>query len=81
MNENKTVDKNEKMEIEDTYFEYISFGRGTKVLIMIPGLGESLTSFKGLAAPISIMYKMYAKEYKVYMYDQKRLVRYEQSRD
>ena len=66
--------KNGKIEIEDTYMDYISFGKGEKKLIMIPGLGEGLTSFKGLATPFSIMYKMFAKEYKVYIFSRRKLI-------
>ena len=66
--------KNGKIEMEDTYMDYISFGKGEKKLIMIPGLGEGLTSFKGLATPFSIMYKMFAKEYKVYIFSRRKLI-------
>lgn len=66
--------KNGKIDIDDTYIDYITFGKGTKNIIMIPGLGEGLTSFKGLAAPFSIMYKMFAKEYKVYIFSRRKLI-------
>ena len=66
--------KNGKIDIEDTYIDYMTFGRGQKTLIMIPGLGEGLTSFKGLAAPLSIMYKMFAKEYKVYIFSRRKKI-------
>ena len=64
--------KNGKIDIEDTYMDYMSFGKGTKNIIMIPGLGEALTSFKGLATPLSIMYKIFAKEYKVYIFSRRK---------
>ena len=66
--------KNGKIDIDNTHIDYISFGKGTKSLIMIPGLGEGLTSFKGLATPFSIMYKMFAKEYKVYIFSRRKLI-------
>lgn len=64
--------KNGKIDIEDTYIDYMTFGKGTKNIIMIPGLGEALTSFKGLATPLSIMYKIFAKEYKVYIFSRRK---------
>ena len=67
--------KNGKIDIDDTHIDYISFGRGEKSLIMIPGLGEGLTSFKGLATPFSIMYKLFAKEYKVYILSRRKLIK------
>ena len=66
--------KNGKIDIDNTYIDYISFGRGEKSLIMIPGLGEGLTSFKGLATPFSIMYKLFAKEYKVYIFSRRKAI-------
>ena len=66
--------KNGKIDIENTYIDYISFGKGNKNLIMIPGLGEGLTSFKGLAAPLSIMYNMFAKEYKIFIFSRRKLI-------
>ena len=59
--------KNGKIDIEDTEINYITFGEGPKSLVMIPGIGESLTSFKGLASPLALMYRKFAKEYKVYI--------------
>lgn len=66
--------KNGKIDIENTYMDYMTFGKGTKNIIMIPGLGESLMSFKGLAAPFSVMYKMFAKEYKVHVFSRRKVV-------
>ena len=66
--------KNGKIEIDNTHMDYITFGKGEKNIIMIPGLGEGLTSFKGLAAPFSIMYKMFAKEYKVYVFSRRNIL-------
>ena len=67
--------KNGKIEIDNTYMDYMSFGKGEKSLILIPGLGEGLTSFKGLAAPFSIMYKMFAKEYKVFVFSRRNVIK------
>lgn len=63
--------KNERIEIENTSVDYISFGKGKKNLIIIPGLGEGLKTMKGMARPFSIMYKKFAKEYKVYVFSRR----------
>lgn len=58
----------------ETEMEYVRFGRGQKVLIMLPGLGDGLRSMKGLALPTAAMYREYAKEYTVYMFSRKTLL-------
>ena len=60
--------KNGCLKIDDTDMYYISFGKGEKTLVMIPGLGDGLTTVKGMAIPFSIMYRKFAKDYKVYVF-------------
>lgn len=48
---------------------YISFGSGRKNLIIIPGL--SLNRVKGSALPLSLAYRIFAKDYRVCMFDQR----------
>ena len=43
------------------------FGKGKKNLIMLPGLGDGLTTVKGKALPMALMYKEFAKDFTVYM--------------
>lgn len=57
--------------IENTDMEYISFGNGDKVLIMIPGLGDGLKTVKGYAVPFAMMYREYAKKYRVYVFSRR----------
>ena len=63
--------KNEKINIADTTADYISFGKGSKNLIIIPGVGDGFKTVKGLAIPFSIMYKMFAKDFKVYVFSRR----------
>ncbi|MGT2929565.1 alpha/beta fold hydrolase [Streptococcus dentasini] len=49
--------------------DYLTFGRGTKPLILIPGL--STQRIKGMALQMSYAYRIFAKDYKVYMFDRK----------
>ena len=61
--------KNLTLKTKDFEMDYITFGRGTKSLVMIPGLG--FTGVKGSAILMAVMYRRFAKEYKVYFFDRK----------
>lgn len=63
--------KNGTINFGNTDMDYISFGNGTKNLILIPGLGDGLRTVKGLAVSFSMMYKKYAKNYKVFVFSRK----------
>ena len=63
--------KNERLMIGDTDMDYISFGKGKKNLILIPGLGDGLTTVRGLAIPYALTHPEFAKEYKVYVFSRK----------
>ncbi|MBQ2936381.1 MAG: alpha/beta hydrolase [Lachnospiraceae bacterium] len=63
--------KNGQLTIDDTTMDYICFGTGAKNLIMIPGLGDGLTSVKGKAIPFALLYRQYAKEYTIYVFSRK----------
>ena len=66
--------KNEKINIADTTADYISFGKGSKNLIIIPGVGDGFKTVKGLVIPFSIMYKMFAKDFKVYVFSRRNVI-------
>lgn len=63
--------RNGSVQIGDTNMNYVSFGKGNDILIMLPGLGDGLTTVKGMAIPMAITYRMYAKDYKVYIFSRK----------
>lgn len=50
---------------------YVSFGSGEKILVMLPGLGDGLSTVKGKAFILTATYKMYAQKYKVYIFSRK----------
>ncbi len=50
---------------------YVSFGRGEKVLILLPGLSDGLASVKGKALLLAKPYKLFFDEYTVYMFSRK----------
>lgn len=63
--------ENGNVKIGNTDMDYISFGKGDKNLIMIPGLGDGLKTVKGTAAAFAIMYKCFASRHKVYVFSRK----------
>lgn len=62
---------NGRIRFEDSTMDYIAFGRGKKAMVIIPGLGDGLTTVKGLALPFSSMYREYARNRRVYVFSRK----------
>ena len=63
--------QNGSVSIGDTDMDYVSFGKGRDALIMLPGVGDGLTTVKGMAIPMAITYRMFACNYKVYIFSRK----------
>lgn len=63
--------QNGTVQLKDDTMHYIRFGRGSKVLVMLPGLGDGLTTVKGTALPMAFMYRCFAKAYTVYMFSRR----------
>ena len=63
--------KNGRVNFPDGTMDYLRFGVGRKTLIMLPGLGDGLRSSYGMALPMALMYRMYARYYTVYMFSRK----------
>lgn len=51
--------------------EYIRFGAGKRNLIILPGLGDGLKTVGGTALPMALMYRMFAKDFTVYMFSRR----------
>ncbi len=60
------------LELENKRLRYITFGKGEKPLIMIQGLNTR--SIKGAALPLAFMYRVFAKEYRVFLFDRREAV-------
>ncbi len=52
--------------------DYIRFGSGPRVLVMIPGVGDGLKTVKGTAIPFSLMYRSMTKDFTVYAFSRRR---------
>ena len=48
--------------------DYVTFGKGKKSLVIIPGLGDGLQTVKGKAKLFSLSYRLLAKRYKIYVF-------------
>lgn len=63
--------RNGNINIGNTEMDYISFGNGMKNLIIIPGLGDALKTVKGTAIALALLYRIFAKDYSVYVFSRK----------
>ncbi len=61
--------KEQKIELDNTQTDYISFGKGNKNLIMIQGLNTR--GIRGAGFSLSIMYRIFAKDYRVHIFDRR----------
>ena len=62
--------KEQTLTIENMQMDYITFGNGTKPLLMIQGLNTR--NIKGSGTMLAMMYRIFAKEYKVYLFDRRK---------
>ena len=51
--------------------DYIRFGSGERVLILLPGLGDGLRTVKGTALPMALLYRKFAKRFTVYAFSRR----------
>ena len=63
--------KNGVVELRDGEMEYIRFGRGSRVLVILPGLGDGLRTAKGTALPMAVMYRIFQKDFTVYVFSRR----------
>jgi len=62
-----------KVTLSDTQLDCISFGKGEKPLIMIQGLNTR--GIKGAGLPLAWMYRLFVKDYRVYLFDRRPKIR------
>ena len=63
--------KNGTIPIGNAQMDYIRFGTGGRILVMLPGLGDGLRSVKGTALPMAFAYRAFAKGFTVYAFSRK----------
>ena len=64
--------KESTLNVGDMPLDYITFGSGTKPLVMIQGLNTR--GIKGAALSLAYMYRIFAKDFKVYLFDRRPVV-------
>lgn len=63
--------KNGVLNLNGSNMDYISFGSGSKNLVILPGLGDGLKTVKGTALPFALMYRLFAKDFKVFVFSRR----------
>lgn len=61
-----------KINVKNLQFDYITFGKGSKPLVLIQGLNTR--GIKGAGILLAYMYRIFAKDYKVYLFDRRTVV-------
>ncbi len=61
--------KQKSVAIQGSALQYITFGKGTRPLIMIQGLNTN--GIGGAADSLAFAYRIFAKDYKVYLFDRR----------
>lgn len=65
--------KEQTLTLPGTEMDYITFGSGKKTLIMIQGLNTR--SIKGAALSLAYLYRIFTKDYTVYLFDRRKDLR------
>ncbi|MBR2521837.1 MAG: alpha/beta hydrolase [Coriobacteriales bacterium] len=63
--------KSDCVKLGNTNMQFVAFGKGSKKLVVLPGLSDGLATVKGKARILSVPYKNFLKEYTVYMFSRK----------
>ena len=63
--------ENGRLELEGGGMDYIRFGSGERVLVILPGLGDGFRTVKGTALPFALGYRKLAKDFTVYMFSRR----------
>ena len=63
--------KNGSVKIGDTDMYYVSFGKGERNLVILPGLSDGLATVKRKGLILSMPYKKFFDDYTVYMFSRK----------
>ena len=61
--------KEDSVRVGDSYVDYAVFGKGSKPMVIIPGL--TLRDVKGAGFGLALMYRRFAADYRVYIIDKK----------
>ena len=63
--------RNGSLTIDGARMDYIRFGAGARVLVMLPGLGDGLRTVAGTALSMALLYREFSKRYTVYAFSRR----------
>ena len=63
--------KNGQLPLGGALMPYVSFGRGEKALILLPGLSDALMTVRGKALLLAGPYRIFFEKYRVWMFSRK----------
>ena len=66
--------KNGRLQLKAGGMDYIRFGSGARVLVMIPGVGDGLKTVKGMALPFALLYRTLARDFTVYVFSRREIL-------
>lgn len=61
--------REDHVKINNTTMDYVAFGKGATPMVIIPGL--SLNRVKGAGLSLAYMYRIFTRDYRVYVFDRK----------
>ena len=61
------IAENNTFQGDGWHFDYISFGKGDRPMLLLPGVGDGFRTAKGLALPFSLLYRTFARDFRVYV--------------
>ncbi|SFD06129.1 alpha/beta fold hydrolase [Ruminococcus albus] len=64
--------KEDTLEIDGMSIDYVAFGSGGDVMVIIPGL--SLKRVKGTGFTLAVMYRQFTKKFRVYIFDRRKVI-------
>ncbi len=62
---------NGRIAVGEGDMDYVSFGTGPRTLVMLPGLGDGLRTVRGMAVPLAGAYRIFAKQFRVYVFSRR----------
>ena len=64
--------KNDTLTLDGEIFDYITFGEGERPLVMIPGISDGFRTVEGIALPVAVWARDYAKDFRVTVFSRRR---------
>ena len=63
--------KNGHLSLATGEMDYVRFGRGERVMVLLPGVGDGLKTVKGMALPFAYLYRGLADDFTVYVFSRR----------